>query len=358
MSTGKELKFEDNVLVIAPSRKTRGGITSVVRLYEQHEFWYDFGCYWLETHIDKGFRLKSWYFLKSWISFFFLIHDYRIVHIHFSEPPSAFRKLFFMFPARLLGRKIILHFHSFSPETTINGKYSVLYKWMFNHADAVVVLSNYWKERVASIMHTQKRLFVIHNPARYTNHSTNRSSTILFAGTLCKRKGYNILIEAFFHICRWHKDWTLVMAGNGEIDAGRKLAKDLNIADRVFFEGWVDGIEKDRLFRSASIFCLPSYAEGFPMAVIDAMSYEIPVISTPVGGLLDIFSENEDLLMTQPGAILELAMKIDMLILSPDIGKKLAKSAKNKLKKHFDINLIAAKLTGLYDQLSSEFKQA
>lgn len=350
----KHKKYSDQVLVVAPSRKTRGGITSVVKLYEQHEFWYNCGCYWLETHIDKGMILKFWYFFKSWIHFFFLIQEYRIVHIHFSEPPSAIRKVFFMYPARVLKKKIVLHFHSFSPDTTIYGKYSLLYKWMFNHADAVVVLSNFWRDKVSSIMKKKNRLVVIHNPARVTETSTLRENTILFAGTVCDRKGYKDLIEAFSFVSRWHKDWKLIIAGNGDIPIAVDLAKKLGIKDKVIFKGWVDGVEKDLLFRSASIFCLPSYAEGFPMAVIDAMSYDIPVVSTPVGGLLDIFSENEDVLIVQPGAVKELAMKLDMLILSPAIGFTLASSSRKKIKKHFDIDLVAAKLKGLYGQLSNE----
>lgn len=349
-------KSTDHVLVIAPSRKTRGGITSVVRLYEQHEFWYSYSCYWLETHIDKNIFLKFWYFLKSWISFFFLIPNFSIVHIHFSEPPSAFRKLLFMYPSILFGKKVVLHFHSFSPDTTINSRFRNVYKWMFNKADAVVVLSNYWKEQVSQLMGNSKRLYIIHNPAQCSSLRSVKTNTILFAGTLSKRKGYRDLIEAFSFVCRWHKDWKLIMAGNGDIEGAANLVKSLGISNRVFFAGWVEGEKKAQLFRSASIFCLPSYAEGFPMAVIDAMSYGIPVVSTPVGGLLDVFVENEDVLIVKPGGVKELAMKLDMLILSPSIGDKLAASSTKKLKKHFDIDLVASKLKGLYGQLSSEGK--
>ena len=348
------MKRSDSVLVIAPSRKTRGGITSVVKLYEQHEFWYSYGCYWLETHIDKNIFIKGWYFLKSWITFLFIIYDFSIVHIHFSEPSSAFRKWFFFFPSWLLNRKIVLHFHSFSPDTTINSRFSFLYKWMFDHSDAVVVLSNYWKDQLMNILEDASKIHIIHNPAPKVFGQSFKEPYILFAGTINARKGYADLLHAFSYVSRWHKDWTLVMAGNGEIDKGKALCEELGVLDRVIFSGWIEGEQKDLLFKSASIFCLPSYAEGFPMAVIDAMSYGLPVVATPVGGLMDIFTENVDLLIAKPGAIKELAMKLDMLILSPAISKKLVMSSTQKIKKHFDLDLIATKLKGLYGQLSKQ----
>ena len=76
-----------------------------------------------------------------------------------------------------------------------------------------------------------------------------------------------------------------------------QLAESLGVADRVDFLGWVAGANKDRAFRQVSIFCLPSYAEGFPMAVLDAWAYALPVAATPVGGLPDIVSDGEDLML-------------------------------------------------------------
>lgn len=348
------MKYTDAVLVVAPSRKTRGGITSVIKLYEQHELWKNCSCYWLETHIDRNLFFKFWYFIRSWIKFFCIIHEFGIVHIHFSEPPSAFRKILFMIPSLLLKRKVILHFHSFSPDTTISGRFKWIYKWMFNHADAIVVLSNFWKEQVSAIVADVSKIHIVHNPAPKVSSYGKKDAFILFAGTINSRKGYYDLIHAFSYISRWHNDWMLVMAGNGEVDKAKTLCAELGISHRVIFKGWVDGVVKDKLFKAASIFCLPSYAEGFPMAVIDAMSYSLPVVTTPVGGLMDIFSENVDLLIVKPGGIKELAMKLDMLILSPAVGQKLAKCADEKLQKHFDINIIAAKLKGLYGQLSKQ----
>lgn len=116
------------VLIIATSHKTRGGITSVIKAHQKGEQWKSFHCKWIETHIDKNGSLKLLYFCKGWIQFILNLPFYEIVHIHTSEPPSAIRKALFLWWAKLWKKKIIVHFHAFSPETTINGKYQNVYK--------------------------------------------------------------------------------------------------------------------------------------------------------------------------------------------------------------------------------------
>lgn len=133
------------VLVIATSHKTRGGITSVIKAHQKGEQWKEFHCKWIETHIDKGRFFKLFYFCKGWILFVLNLPFYDIVHIHTSEPPSAIRKCLFMWWSKLWKKKVIVHFHAFSPETTINGKYQKVYKYLFSHADKVIVLSQLWK---------------------------------------------------------------------------------------------------------------------------------------------------------------------------------------------------------------------
>ena len=91
-----------NVLVVATSHKTRGGITAVVNAHKQGEQWDRCNCKWIETHIDRS-RLQSvLYLLKAIVSYVVLLPKASIVHIHLSEPMSALRKLFFFFFANIL----------------------------------------------------------------------------------------------------------------------------------------------------------------------------------------------------------------------------------------------------------------
>ena len=346
---------KQKVLVIAPGRKTRGGITAVVEAYTKTPLWSDWNCYWLETYIDKSSFQKILYFLKSFSTFIFIFPFYDIIHIHLSEPVSAIRKSFYFSVAKIFRKKIIVHFHSFSPDTTLKGKYSWLYKKLFSNADCIVVLSESWKRETEEMLEDSSHISVLYNPspniALLNKDQSVKENYILYAGTINSRKGYSDLIKAFSLISNGHPGWKLVFAGNGEIQKATNLTNELGIAEKVEFKGWVSGEKKDALFNKASIFCLPSYAEGFPMAVIDAMAYSLPVVTTTVGGIMDVFENERDILAFSPGDINTLAERIDKLISDPVKRTKLANNAINIIKNKFDVLHLSGELETIYLKL-------
>lgn len=89
---------------------------------------------------------------------------YNLVHIHTSEPPSAFRKCIFMAYAKFWRKKTIIHFHSFSPDTTICSKYRYLYHYLFRKADVVIVLSETWKKVCDDVFLLGDKIKVVYNP--------------------------------------------------------------------------------------------------------------------------------------------------------------------------------------------------
>lgn len=341
------------VLVIATSRKTRGGITSVVKAHEQGEQWNEFHCKWIETHIDKGSLAKLWYLIRGWIEYIFLLPWCDIVHIHTSEPPSALRKCLFLPFAKLMGKKVIIHFHAFSPDTTINSKYRKVYKYLFTQADKVIVLSEYWKKAVSKAFDLGDKIQVIYNPCTTEVLSKDypKKNQILYAGTVNARKGYADMIKAFAQIAKKYPNWKIVFAGNGEIEQGRNLSKSLSIEEQTIFLGWVSGEVKDKAFKEASIFCLPSYAEGFPMSVLDAWAYGLPVITTPVGGIPDIAKDEQNVLLFQPGDIDALAHQMERMITDVGLRLKIANASKELADTIFNVKTIDAEIAALYHSL-------
>jgi glycosyltransferase involved in cell wall biosynthesis len=339
--------------MIAPSRKTRGGISAVLHAYTLADFWEQWDTYWLGTHIDRSIWHKYVFAFKAYAQFAVIVHRYSIIHIHFSEPPSAARKTCFFIPALLLRKKVILHFHSFSTETTINSRFRPLYRFLFNRAHRIIVLSDTWKRDVSTVTNNPN-IEVVYNPAPPHGEpkpGTTRQQTILFAGTLNERKGFKDLIRAFASISAKAPGWKLILAGNGEIAEGKKLAEEMGIADRTVFTGWISGPDKEAVFHEAGIFCLPSYAEGFPMAVIDAISYGIPTVTTPVGGVLDVLVPDQEILTFTPGDQQALAQKLLQLTESGDLRNKLAENALKKTSKLFDLNEIGKQLSRIYHEL-------
>lgn len=341
------------VLVIATSPKTRGGITSVLKAHEKGEQWQKYHCKWIVSHIDKGAVAKIAILLVGLMKYLVLLPGAKLVHIHLSESTTAKRKMLFFKPAKWLGKKIVVHFHAFSPETTINGPYSNLYKYLFSNADAVVVLSNYWKDAVNQKFNLGEKVKVIYNPCTVTEYTEKyeKTNSVLYAGALNQRKGYADLIKAFAKVATKHPDWSVVLAGNGELERARELAQKLGIEQQVKLLGWVSGEQKDKAYKEATVFCLPSYAEGFPMAVLDAWAYGLPVITTPVGGIPDIAEDGKNLLLFNPGDIDKLAECMDRMMSDEALRGSLAAESERLAATTFNIDTINEQVGALYEEL-------
>ncbi|MCM1070061.1 MAG: hypothetical protein NC391_00275 [Alistipes timonensis] len=128
------------VLVVATSRKTRGGITSVIKAHETGEQWKRFHCHWVQTHRDGPAWRKILYFLAGFLDYLAHIPFYDIVHFHVSQPITIKRKGLFLQLAKILHKKVIVHFHAFNIKDTFEGKDARLYINFFNKADKVIVL--------------------------------------------------------------------------------------------------------------------------------------------------------------------------------------------------------------------------
>lgn len=347
------MKHNLKVLVIATSHKTRGGITSVVRAYENSSLWNEFHCKWIETHRDGGTFTKFAYLLRGFLQFLWNVPFYDVVHIHTSEPPSAMRKVLFMAVSKLLGKKVIVHFHSFSVDTTIKSKYQWVYRYLFGKADCVLVLSKYWQDELCQTLgFNEDKVKVLYNPCttEVPVKEYPKKKEILYAGTVNARKGYADMIKAFAKVADKHSDWSIVFAGNGEIMEGKALAKQSGIAEQTVFLGWVRGEDKDKAFKEASVFCLPSYAEGFPMGVLDAWAYGLPVITTPVGGIPDIAVDGKNCLLFNPGDVDRLAGQMDRMMSSEELRSDVAKESSVLAKGLFSIEDVTKRLAMIYNQ--------
>lgn len=338
------------VLVIATSRRTRGGITAVVKAHESGSHWKKFHCRWIETHRDGNRLRKIGYLICSFAEYLCLIPFYQLVHIHLSTPVSAKRKYLFYKITRLFHKKTIIHLHCGSQ---IDSIWSPLYDKMFKDAEKCLVLSETIKTKVEEHIGHRENLCVLYNPCLVIACPVKKEVKpyILFAGTLIPAKGYADLITAFARIAGKYPDWSVVFAGNGEVEQGKALAKELGIENQTFFPGWVNGEAKEKVFGEASVFCLPSYAEGFPMAVLDAWAYGLPVVATPVGGLPDIAEEGKNILLFTPGDTDGLAAQLDKILSDPGLRRDIAEESLKLSRTTFSIETISRQLDEIYSNI-------
>lgn len=338
------------VLIIATSRRTRGGITSVIKAHEQGEQWKKYHCKWIEAHIDTNRLAKIAYFFHALCTCVAIFPFYDIIHIHHA---GIHRKFVFFLLAKLYGKKVIAHLHACDPDTTLNGPDQWMYRFMYRHSSKVIVLSKEWKEMVHKYTGVFENVEVVYNPCPLVNALPydQHKKYILYAGTVTIRKGYDILIEAFAKVASKYSGWKVIIAGNGEIEKGEEFAKKLNISDRIQFTGWISGKEKDKIFREAGVFCLSSTAEGFPMGVLDAWAYGVPVITTPVGGITDVAKDGKNLLLCKIRDVSSLAECIDKLLANAEYRNRVSAESFILSKSTFSLGTISTQLDEIYQSL-------
>ena len=340
------------VLVIATSRKTRGGITSVVKAHETGEQWKKYHCRWIETHRDGNSIRKLWYLGTALVEYICLLPFYDIVHIHLATTQSAKRKKMFFYLAKWLSKKVILHFHPSNEKFLFEPMNSKLYRKLFSKADLVLVLSEQWRCWIKMALGLSNHIEVLYNPCPIVNRRDDlRKNHILFAGTIISRKGYETLIRGFARIAQEHSDWKVIFAGNGEIANAMKIVECCGIQNQVEFLGWVTDKDKEKVFQEASVYCLASDGEGFPMGVLDAWAYGIPCVVTPVGGIPDIVVDGENGLVFSMGDVDGLANKLRMIISDRTLRKNIVLGQDKYVKGAFNINGINRKLEKIYTRL-------
>lgn len=104
-----------------------------------------------------------------------------------------------------------------------------------------------------------------------------------------KRKGiYDLLDVLSEHREEFLNKLEFLFGGDGDVEQVQAIIKEQNLNNIAKYQGWVSGIKKERLLNQADAYILPSYNEGLPISVLEAMSYSLPIISTTVGGIPEI----------------------------------------------------------------------
>lgn len=342
----------NRVLVVATSRKTRGGITSVIKAHENGKQWKKYHCYWVQTHRDGNALRKLGYLIWALINFCIRLPFYDIVHIHMATSQSARRKRIFFTMAKWCHKKTILHFHPSSEKFLFEKANQKFYRQLFSSADLVLVLSEQWRIWIKEALGLYENIQVLYNPCPIVNRREDlRKPYILFAGTIIPRKGYEILLRGFAKVASRYPDWRVIFAGNGEINNGQRIASELGVDSQVKFVGWVQGEQKEKLFQESSIYCLASEGEGFPMGILDAWAYGIPCVMTPVGGIPDLVEDGKNGLLFPIGDYNVLAEKLALLIENQQLRKSFVAEADKLVNRELSINAVTFKLDQIYTSL-------
>ena len=226
-------------------------------------------------------------------------------------------------------------------------------------ADAVVCISDFARSQLMALVDERHwaKLRVVHCgviPAEYEHLSQPAGARpqVLCVGRLVCEKGHAVLLNAVALLAREGHDIEAVLVGSGPLRAGlERLALDLDVANRVVFRGALSQEEVRRCYAAASLFCSPSFAEGVPVVLMEAMACERPVIATAISGVRELVRDGHTGLLVTPGHAGELSRAIAKLLGDPELRARLASAGREHVWSEFDIDRSAAALAELFSEI-------
>tara|TARA_B110000438_G_scaffold224917_1_gene218870 strand:- start:1351 stop:2367 length:1017 start_codon:yes stop_codon:yes gene_type:complete len=324
-----------------------GGIDSVIKGYEEDGLYSDVKYSRLSTHTGGA----KWKDLLLFIRTFFtvmwlLIKDKQaILHCHMSFNGSFWRKFIFMLLAKVFGAKSIIHLHGsefkdYYARSSKRRKKLICY--LINNVDEFIVLSDTWNDFIHSI--TGRQCTVINNYVDIDKTEGKRGDKqIVFLGALIKRKGVYDLIEACSQLT---EDYTLHLCGSGEDEQVAEFIKTKNLTNKVIMHGWINAEQKRTLLSECNLFVLPTYNEGLPMVIIEAMACEIPILTTPVGAIPEVIIPGKTGYLFTPGNIEQLLGELKTALKANN--DDLVNNAKDMYLEKFTSSAAFPKLKALY----------
>lgn len=346
------MKNNPQILMIGDT--SPGGMASVVKEYMENGLSEE--ATFLSSYKGGSTTDKLVYFgkfLTQYIDALIINPDIKIIHIHSSHRGSFVRKSIAAYIAKLFHKKVIFHLHGSNFNEfyeSLPGPARRLVSIVLDRCDLIIALSKQWQSDIAKKC-SNKNIKILYNPIKIKeiNNKNDQIINVLFMGRIGKRKGAYDIIDAAKYI--QNPNIRINLYGDGEVEQVKELVNKHDLGNIINIKGWISGNQIEVALKEADICILPSYNEGLPMFILEAMGHGLPVISTPIGGIPESVENGVNGFLITPGDYKDLAQKIEYLADNTDLRHKMGQESYKIAREKFDVNIILTKLRGIYSEL-------
>ena len=353
------------IVMLGTSFETHGGISSVVNAYRAAGLFARWPIEYVQTHCDRS-RFAKWSCaIGAFFSMLFLIvrHPRAVLHVHAASRTSFWRKAVLMSLARLAGWPIVFHLHG--------GGFARFYEqecrpWQrrivrafLDRAACIITVSERWQAWMHTVT-TNPRITTIPNPVHVPQQVPveRPGALVAFVGRIEQAKGVFDLIEAVNEVRETIPTVRLEFAGDGDIEGALRHVAIRGIRANVHFSGWLSPRRREELLARATVFVLPSHAEGLPMSLLEAMAAGCPVIASNVGGIPDLVTNEVNGLLVPPGDRDALALALHRLLVDRELADRLGHEARATVRRRFTTEHALARLDQIYSGLGVQRRPA
>lgn len=350
------------VIMVGPSVGSKGGISASINLLNNYLIGKGVVVTLVGTFDDgksKIYNALSFILDLVYLATRLVFIKYDLVHVHMASRGSFVRKAIVSFVCLMTRTRYIIHLHGGGFQDFYRSRSLIVrsfIRFIFRNADTVIVLSAFWGEWLRNSLGIKKTEIIFNGIERIPkplNSELKRSPKIVFSGLLGKNKGTDILISAFKDVQSQIPSCSLELCGNGDLDFYKKLAEGI---PNVCFRGWVSADELNEVLQRSSIFCLPSWREGLPFSVLEAMRAGLPVVSTKVGSIPEAVVDGVTGLLVEPGDEASLKEALLTVLSNPELAGKMGLNGRRRQEESFSLESMGGRCFSLYKRLLSRSK--
>jgi glycosyltransferase involved in cell wall biosynthesis len=234
-------------------------------------------------------------------------------------------------------------------------------RWLFNKADEIISVSNEVKNEIVSeYKNSPSKINTIYNgaPAKISKTVPNRANidrntlNLLTVGRLVPRKGVGDLIRSVYNLRKKGINLSLDIIGEGYIKKDlMQLAKQFKLEGKIQFHGKLFPNQVSEFLNKATIAIVPSIYEPCSLFGLEALSHGCPLISSDVGGLNEILTDNHNVVFYRRGEVEELTTKIQYLIENTKLRQKLSECGIKTIQEQFNWNETAKNTVKVFEKI-------
>jgi glycosyltransferase involved in cell wall biosynthesis len=290
------------ICVLGTSPNARGGIGTVIKEFHagfQHP---GYEYLFIVSHDDINPIAKLFKGLKAAAQLLTLCGKRKIdaVHIHSADGASFIRAKMYISIAHRFSIPVINHIHAASWDTfylQAPKKRQREIERIYSQCDALIALSDEWRMNL-SMVFPKERIYVLENFIPFIDESHVPSignHQIALISRIEKVKGTDILPDIISSTLTKISDAHFVICGEGsQLEMLKKTCSIKGISEKnLTFGGWVTADQRKQILSESSLYLLPSYAEGMPMSILEGIGFNIPIVTTPVGGIPQIVQDKK-----------------------------------------------------------------
>lgn len=291
-------------------------------------------CFSKEMNERGKFSLyKIWHVFSIIFQVYFLKFRYNIDTLYY--PPSNYPKIsvyrdaFILFFIRFLFKKTVFHFHAagISEEFPKMSLFERKFIYFILMKPDLAIRSSQFNPDDGRFLHAKKTIIIplgipdqLESPPKKIYNSNYLN--ILFVGLLNSTKGEGFILDSINILNKKGYDINLFLAGKFESEEYKKQFFDkvhkYDLSDKVDYRGVVTGEAKKNLFLESDLFCFPSFfiSESFGIVLLEAMQYQLPIISTKWRGIQSIIEENKNGFLVDIKSAIQIADAIEFFLLN------------------------------------------